>query len=413
MAITLKGNGYSYAVPSSLDLRTFGDETEIGGIVIPGRDGIIINKNAIRKGSLRLTLSGLLTGTSTSDFESKFETLSQVVNSSPEPLVLNTGVRTIRVRKINMTHQRIPSGGTKMSIAITFISEDGYWQNSLPAGTNLGTFSGNPKAALKTVTIGGSYKTYPTILLKPTETIQDPTVTWYGRNLVQTSAFDVAESGGVIGSWIIGALARRERYANKYVVRVALNTAARAVQYFIPCNASTAYHFSAYAASDTAATAKIIIYWYTSAGVFLDDAIINYITTGTLTRFSATITSPATAAYMHIGLYSTVNDVYVYITDVQFEESATLSEYMPSQDVTFAITGNNTFLASDVLEIDCYHKTVRKWATATSLWTNIIDKSNAQFFHLNPGKNLLAIYQEAATGNMEVLVRYIDRYLGY
>lgn len=385
-----------------MGLRTFDNPSEIGGVSVPGHDGIIINTKTIRLAPQELVIAGLLKGTDTADLASKFKTLSEVVNSSPEPLIINTGSRTIRARKTNISVDRLPSGGKALRISITFLAES-IWQDNIPAETDLGTFAGYPKAALKSVTLSGSYKTYPTILWRPAATIQDPTVTWYGRNLIKNSSFVDGTT-----DWTIAGNARWERYANKYVGRVALNHSLS--QSSIPCNASTTYYFSAYAASDTTATARMTVEWYTSADALISSNNIDLVTTGTLTRFSSSIASPGTAAYFKLILKSTVDAVFVFITDVQVEESATLSEYMPSQDVTFAITGNTQFASGDVLEIDCEKKTVRHWNAGT--WTNRIDKSNAQFFHLIPGKNLWAFANEL-NANAQVFVRHVEKYLGY
>jgi phage-related protein len=107
----------------------------------------------------------------------------------------------------------------------------------------------------------------------------------------------------------------------------------------------------------------------------------------------------------------TTGAIYAYITDVQAEESASLSEFMPSQDVTFSITGNTQFVVGDALEIDCERKTVRHWDSGAPQWENKIDVSNAQFFHLIPGKNLLAFSNEL-NANAQIFERHTERYLG-
>lgn len=405
--MTITGNGYSYTVPTTMGLQSFRHPTALEGISIPGRDGWVINPQAMRHGPVEeIVLAGALVGSDATDLATKFKTLSEVINSSPEPLILSTDSRYIRVRKTNVSINRVPSGGKILRLIITFTSPDGYWQDNIPTQTDMGTFAAYPKSVLKSITISGSYKTYPTILWKPAATIQNPTVTWYGRNLVKNSSF---VNGA--GSWS-GSAVRIEQYANKRVARVALNNE---YYQYIPCNSSTTYYFSAYAASDTAATAQISVAWYNSSDVLLGTNNINYSATSTLTRFSNALSSLATAAYCTLTIRTTANDVYVYITDVQMEESVSLSEYMPSQEIQFKIIGTTTFSVDEVLEVDCGHKTVRHWYGTTPQWHNRIDVSNALFFHLIPGKNLLAFSAEDGGGsnNAQIFIRHIERYLGY
>lgn len=405
MAITITGNGYSYSAPPTMGLRSFEDGIEIPAQAIQGRDGFKVNKKNTRIASVSLSLAGLLAGTDASDLGSKFKTFSEVLHSQPEPLILSTGTRTIRVRLQNLSIERIPSGGKKLGIAVTFISEDGYWQDSVPTENYLGSFSGYPKPALKSVTVSGAYKTYPTIRWTADATIQDPTVTWYGQNLIKNSSFSM----GLTTNWTLASLARLEKYSSKWVARVASGNTFK--QSNIPCNASTGYYFSAYAARTAASTARLTIEWYNSSDVLLSTDTITYAATTTLTRFSSAKTSPASAVYFNLTLDST-SAIYVYITDIQAEESASLSEFMPSQDVTFAISGNTQFVVGDVLEIDCERKTVRHWDSGAPQWYNKIDVSNAQFFYLNPGKNLLAFSNEL-NANAQIFERHTERYLGY
>lgn len=406
MSITISGNGYSYTVPAGLSIQSFEDETSVAGLVIPGRDGIIIHKKTIRKEPVRLTLSGLLIGTDASDLESKYETLSELLNSSPEPLVIDTGVQAISARKQNITVERIPSGGKTLRIAVSFICEKGYWESQTPIETSLSTFSGNPRAKLKHVTVDGTYKTFPILLWRVASQIQDPTVTWYGQNLIENSSFESGED-----DWVVTSNPRIERYAQKRVAWV--NDASYYHQTYIPCKYVTTYYFSAYVAREASATnAELYIIWYNSSDVQISTDTVSAAAGTSLARISGSKTSPGTAVYFTLRLQSSSAN-YVFFTDVQIEESDSLSEYMKSQNVSCAITGNHTFDPSDILELDCENKTVRHWDQSIGAWTNIIDFSNAQFFHFNPGKNLMAFYQESGSGSMEVIARYIDKYIGY
>jgi hypothetical protein len=229
-------------------------------------------------------------------------------------------------------------------------------------------------------------------------------VTWYGQNLVKNSSF----KSGLTTNWTRVSLARVEKYGDTWVARVASGNTFK--QSNIPCNASTGYYFSAYAARTAAATARLTIEWYNSSDVLLSTDTITYAATTILTRFSEAKTSPATAVYFNLTL-DTTGAIYAYITDVQAEESASLSEFMPSQDVTFSITGNTQFVVGDALEIDCERKTVRHWDSGAPQWENKIDVSNAQFFHLIPGKNLLAFSNEL-NANAQIFERHTERYLG-
>lgn len=407
--MNILGNGYSYEIPSTMDIREVSDEDSVSMITLPGKRGGVVNPLSIsRNVRLSFVLAGYLKGNSVPDLADKLKTFTEVVSSLPEPLVIDTGDRTIRVRKQSMSIGYPPSGGKTVRVSVLFASEDGSWEDKLPVEINLGSsVKGYPVPELKAVTVSGSCETYPTILWRPTAPIRDPAVTWYGRNLVKNSSLEDITPWGV-APWMWTGSAREERYANKRVARVALNSY---LYQACPCNASTTYYFSAYAASDTASTARLLIEWYNSSMVLLDSSTINYATTSALTRFSGFASAPATTAYFILRLLSTVNDVYVFITDVQAEESTTLSEYMRSQYVTFSITGDTVFSAGDVLEVDMEKRTVRKWVVAQSLWSNKIDKSNAQFFHLIPGKNLLAFSNEF-DANAQVLVRYVNKYLG-
>jgi hypothetical protein len=342
----ITGNGYSYSVPSSLDLRTFEDADEIGGLAIPGRTGLVVNKRAISKGvNLTCVLSGYLAGTDATDLADKFKEFTEVINSSPEPLMISTGTRThpypskegtIRVRKQNLTVERIASGGRIVRLSVTFVSEDGCWQDSLPVEANLGTFSGYPYAVLSSVTVLGSLDTFPTIIWRMSGEIKDPVVCWYGRNLVRNGSFD----NGTY-DWSVEGDARCEKYASKNVARVAENHSL--AQGYIPCIGDTVYYFSAYIASDTASTARMTVWWYNSDGGFLGANNIDLATATSLVRISDDIMSPATAAFCQVILKSTVAGVFVFFTDVQVEESVSLSEYMPDQHVSFEISGDTKF----------------------------------------------------------------------
>jgi hypothetical protein len=204
---------------------------------------------------------------------------------------------------------------------------------------------------------------------------------------------------------------RIERLGSKFVASV--DSTKYYYQTNIPCQPSTVYYFSCYQMLESGnPNATMQINWYQADGTFISTDYVQTAATATLTRMSGSKTSPALAK--KFTLYVLSNTTYfIYFTDIQAEESSTLSEYMPSQDVQFAISGNKAFAADDVLEVDCEKRTVRKYTAAQAQWSNVIDESNAQFFHLNPGKNSLAFYQESATGSAEVLVRYTERYLGY
>ena len=153
------------------------------------------------------------------------------------------------------------------------------------------------------------------------------------------------------------------------------------------------------------------IAWYTSADALISTDNIDTVTTTAFVRFNDNITSPGTAAYFKMTLQSTANGVFVFFTDVMAEENSALSEYMPSQDVTFAIEGNTTFSSDITLEVDMEKRTVRYFnASIGGAWTNCIDDSNAQFFRFIPGKNMLAFSNEADV-NSVVRLRYTNKYL--
>jgi len=387
-----------------MDIREIADEDAIASLSMPGRRGMVINAKAISKGvNTSCVLSGYLTGTDAADLISKLKTFTEVINSAPEPLVIDTGDRTIRVRKQNVSMGYPPSGAKTVRVAVTFISEDGCWEDILPVETRLASVKGYPVPELEAITVSGACETYPTIIWRPTGTIQDPCVTWYGKNLVKDSSFS-----DLTTDWTFSGSASIEKFARKKVARVAADSTM--YQSFIPCIPATVYYFSAYIMSDTASTARFTVSWYNSGGTLISSSNIDLATTTSFVRMSDDLTSPGATAYCKITLCSTVNGVFVFFSDIQAEENTSLSEYMPSQEVQFAITGNTQLASGDFLEVDMDKKTVRYWDGSLKVWTNWLHHSNATFFHLNPGKNLLAFYNEADVAS-QILIRFVNRYL--
>jgi len=131
MAITLSGNSISYTFPDTFDLKEIEEPANVKGQKVIGRDGVVIDSNALSKQPMKLRISGYIKGTSVSDAWSKYDDLKQAVDASVasgnDAMLLSVdGVKTAYVRKESMTTERM--GGKVIKVSIRFVVPSGDWE---------------------------------------------------------------------------------------------------------------------------------------------------------------------------------------------------------------------------------------------------------------------------------------------
>ena len=408
MSFRLEGNGYTLSLIEAngyyLDLKSQDMPTKVPQQEVIGRDGAFVDKNALIHEPMKLVLSGYINAGSVSALQTAYEKLVRIINSKPNALRLynsdDIDDYSILVRKTSLAEDRSPRGGKTLAIEIGLIAERPYWEKPY-ASMQLIQIPAQTHAEMRQLIVEGQLQTPPVFIIEPTMTIRDPTITFYGKNLIRNSDFS-----DDLTNWTASnaAISEVEAWYGKKSVKI--SAAGYIEQDEIPLQQSVTYKVSVKAKRISGTPEiSIAVYFYLDDGTLISaDGFSSTLTQDGWLDISATnITSPATTVYCRLRI-STDIDAYVDAAAIQI--TGPQVAYAPSSYTQFAITGDTTFTTSEILKVDMENYEVKKYSGGS--WTNILHLCNGIFFDLLPIDNILT-FNDENNAAFDVTVKYKPR----
>jgi len=386
MSLILDGNGFSYTVPGTVDLREVSQRTRLGDAVVVGRRGGIVQAPSSVGGSLELVLSGYLTEGTPSELRQAFAGFAEALHSGDLSVTDTDLDRVARARLKGLSYERVGgSSGSTLRVAARLAVLDGAWsdaESTHQSGTitllNAATVTRN-----LVFHYAGSVPAAPTIRVTLNAgAVWTPEIRRMGGNLLANPSFERGLS--VPESWTVDA-------GSPLVVSGSGRLGGRAVSVgvadrlrtSVPVNGGETHTFSGYLRTASSGTADVAIAWRDSSGALLGTNTAAPSATSAWTRFVVVcqgVPNGTSEARVLLGAASGV----VEYDDVQLEQTGSASPFGSAELVSFTRDGALDYSTGDRgCAIDMARGTARRW-NASHVEADDLAATNGRFFELEP-----------------------------
>ena len=403
MSLTLEGNGFSYTVPRGIDLTVLGRDTELGAARVIGRRGVVVSDSLTTAGAGTLTLEGRLSAASESALRTAYQGFVEVLESGTLWLTDANLSRTGRVRLVRIASRRAPGPSTSVEVVAMLSLIDGVWQTALTTAktavsATITLSTATPRTVRLVIPYAGTAPVRPIIRLDLGQTAGastewSDTIRWEGGNLLVNPSFRALFTG-VAQSWVVGPGSQPIRDSGRTTTTSLYATAnppAGYAEQTIQVNSDATHTASAYVRADAPSQdATITITWLTAGFVTISSAATTAAATTSWTRIVVTSTAPTTAAHARIRVEFTVGAGY--ITDVQFEQTASASPFTSHDPISFVRADRLAYVGSYSSDPRYGHRSFvvdmdrgsAELYTSSGTWANDLPNCAPAMFELLP-----------------------------
>lgn len=412
MALILEGNGFSYTVPDTLDVREVVQATDWNPGTVLGRRGGVLSSPEAAPGTLELVLSGYLNETSPSLLRDAFDQFVETISSgelTAKDLVFG---RVARVRLSRFAYRRLGGvGGSALRIRAHLLVVEGSWEATTPTrlSTTLTPLSGNPVVRNLVFDYEGTVPVTPTLRITlGGGAAWTPTIIWKGSNLVVNPSFesDATDWTAIGGSPTL--LLGDARSGIKAMRLVAGDLLAQT----IPVNGGQTHIISAYVRTSSAGTAYLTVEFRDSSGNVVNTFSTSSVATASWTRMATLcqgVLNTASEARVLLGVASGTVDY----DDVQFEQTSSVSPFFGGNPILLTRNGELSYAAGHRLWTVEMGRGLVRLRDSAGTETDDLAATNGGFFELaagNDGRQHL-FFAAPSGGNLSVEVLYTARFL--
>lgn len=412
MSLRLEGNGFSYTVPDTLDVREVVQATEWNAGTVLGRRGGVVSSPVAAPGTLELVLSGYLSEASPSLLRDAFDQFVETLSSGELTATDLVFGRVARVRLSRFAYRRIGGvGGSALRVEVRLLVLEGAW--SAPAPTRLSTtltpLSGNPVVRNLVVDYEGTVSVAPTLRVTlGVGAVWTPAVLWKGSNLVANPSFELGLTNWTVTSGSPTPLLGEGRSGSGTVRLVAGDLLAQT----IPVNGGSTHVVSGYVRTPSSGTANLTVEFRDGSGNVVNSFSTTPVVAASWTRVGTVCQGVQTTAAEARVLLGVVSGTVDY-DDIQFEQRASASPFFGGTPLALTRNGDLSYATGHrVWTVEMGRGLVRL-RDSTGTENDDLAATNGGFFELaagNEGRQHLT-FAAPVGGTLFVELLYTARFL--